>query len=76
MVMPQMNGLALAERLRSICPDLRLLFMSGYIGDAVNLREVLKEGGNFIQKPFSVPLLGAKVRQVLDKKPNARNHTA
>lgn len=76
MVMPQMNGLALAERLRSICPDLRLLFMSGYIGDAVNLREVLKEGDDFIQKPFSVPLLGAKVRQVLDKKPNARNHTA
>jgi two-component system, cell cycle sensor histidine kinase and response regulator CckA len=67
MVMPQMDGLTLARRLRSLYPDLKVLFMSGYMGDTVDPREVLKEGGHFIQKPFSMPSLGAKVRDVLDE---------
>jgi len=67
-VMPEMNGRNLAENLISLYPGLRRLFMSGYTADVIAHHGVLDEGIHFIQKPFSMQALAAKVREVLDSK--------
>ena len=67
-VMPEMNGRDLAERLRSLYPDMKILFMSGYTSDVIVHRGVLDEGVNFIQKPFSIKDLAVKVwKEVREK---------
>ncbi len=65
-VMPGMHGRDLTEHLRSLYPELKCLFMSGYTADVIAHQGVLDEGVNFIQKPFSMKALGQKVREVLD----------
>jgi two-component system, cell cycle sensor histidine kinase and response regulator CckA len=65
--MPEMNGRELADRLLSIRPTLKHLFMSGYTADVIVHRGVLDEGINFIQKPFTIKELADKIRWVLDK---------
>ncbi|MBU4318011.1 MAG: response regulator [Proteobacteria bacterium] len=65
-VMPEMNGRDLAERLQALYPDIKTLFMSGYTANVVADRGVLAKGVNFIQKPFLRKDLAAKVRAVLD----------
>jgi hypothetical protein len=64
-IMPEMNGPELAERLHRLRPELRVLFMSGYTDDAIVHHGVLEEGVNFIQKPFAPDVLAKKVRQIL-----------
>lgn len=64
-VMPEMNGRELAGSLLSVYPDLRCLFMSGYTDDVIAHHGVLNDGVFFIQKPFSIKNLAAKVREVL-----------
>ena len=66
-VMPEMNGRDLAKNLLSLYPNLKRLFMSGYTADVIAHHGVLDEGVQFIQKPFSVQTLAAKVREVLDE---------
>ncbi len=65
-ILPEMNGRQLGETLISLCPGLKVLFMSGYTGDVIARQGVLVEGVNFIQKPFSIETLAAKIRDVLD----------
>ncbi len=67
-VMPEMNGQDLAERLQSLCPGMKILFMSGYTADVIAHRGVLDEGVNFIQKPFSIKDLAFKVREAVREK--------
>ncbi|MBU1167985.1 MAG: PAS domain S-box protein [Proteobacteria bacterium] len=64
-VMPEMNGRNLSERIKALRPAIKCLFMSGYTSDLIANRGVLDEGVQFIQKPFSVKDLGIKVRQAL-----------
>ena len=64
-VMPEMNGRDLAERLRTIRPTTKILFMSGYTANVIVHHGVLDEGVNFIQKPFSMKGLAAKIREAL-----------
>jgi PAS domain S-box-containing protein len=64
-VMPGMNGRELAERITSMQPGIRCLYMSGYTADVIADRGVLDEGLRFIQKPFSVDDLARKVREAL-----------
>ena len=66
-VMPEMNGRDLADRLHTLCPGLKALFMSGYTADVIAHRGVLDQGFQFIQKPFSKIELAAKVRAALDR---------
>jgi signal transduction histidine kinase/CheY-like chemotaxis protein len=66
-VMPQMNGKELADRLAKLWPDLRVLYMSGYTDDAIVHRGVLDHGTHFIGKPFNAAELTRMVRQVLDE---------
>jgi two-component system, cell cycle sensor histidine kinase and response regulator CckA len=66
-VMPEMNGRDLAKELLSLYPNLKRLFMSGYTANVIAHHGVLDEGITFIQKPFSIRDLAAKVREALDK---------
>jgi CheY-like chemotaxis protein len=68
-VMPQMNGVELARRLSAILPSARMLFMSGYTGDAIAKHGMLEPGIAFLQKPFRPADLARKVREVLDTTP-------
>ena len=65
-VMPDIGGRALAERLVALFPDLRVLFMSGYSDDAVFRHGIIRPGTAFIEKPFTQAGLARKVREVLD----------
>jgi DNA-binding response OmpR family regulator len=65
-IMPGMNGRDLVDQLYGICPDIKVLFMSGYTADVITQSGVLEKGVNFMQKPFSMGELGAKVRAILD----------
>lgn len=64
-VMPEMNGRDLINRLRSSFPKLKCLFMSGYTANVIAHHGVLETGVHFIQKPFSGEELAAKVREAL-----------
>ena len=64
-VMPEMNGRDLAEQLTSQYGKLRSIFMSGYTADVIAPRGVLPEGVHFLQKPFPLKELAARVREVL-----------
>ncbi|MFH0784471.1 MAG: PAS domain S-box protein [Pseudomonadota bacterium] len=66
-VMPEMNGRELAERLQSLYPSMKILFMSGYTADVIAHRGVLDKGVNFIQKPYSIEDLAFKVRKAQGK---------
>ncbi len=65
-VMPGMSGVALAEDLAQTQPDLKVLFMSGYLDDAVAHHGVLEDSVAFLRKPFTPKTLARKVRAVLD----------
>ncbi|HWC73954.1 MAG TPA: PAS domain S-box protein [Gemmatimonadales bacterium] len=65
-VMPGLSGRELADRLAGRRPGMRVLYMSGYPGDAVVQHGSLPVGSAFIQKPFSPDGLARKVRDVLD----------
>ena len=66
-IMPEMNGLELANRLQSLYPGLKRMFMSGYTANAIAHHGVLDKGVYFIQKPFSRSELSQIVRKVLDE---------
>ncbi len=63
-VMPSMDGPAMAREIRQMAPGLPVLFMSGYAEEQLR-REIDIEGMHFIAKPFSVQQIAAKVGQVL-----------
>ena len=65
-VMPEMNGRDLAERMQALCPGLKCLFMSGYTANVIAHHGVLDPGVIFIQKPFSMMNLASKVREALE----------
>jgi PAS domain S-box-containing protein len=66
-IMPGMNGKELFERLQVLHPDLRVLFMSAYSSTMTELLEGLPPKGGYIQKPFAVATLLAKIREILAK---------
>jgi two-component system cell cycle sensor histidine kinase/response regulator CckA len=65
-VMPDMSGPELTERLLTIFPNIKVLFMSGYTANVIAHQGVLDEGVHFIQKPFSIKDLSTKVRSILE----------
>jgi len=64
-IMPGMNGRELADRLHSLYPDIKLLFMSGYTADIIAAQGVMDESSNFIQKPFASKDFITKVAKIL-----------
>jgi len=66
MVMPGMNGRELSERLTTLRPELKVLYMSGYADRAINRRDLITPETPFLQKPFSPEELLRQVRQILE----------
>ncbi len=66
-VMPEMNGWELSQRLMQSHPKLKRLFTSGYTADVIAHQGILESGVHFIPKPFTVQALSAKLREVLDR---------
>ena len=64
--MPEMSGRELAEAVREIRPETRVLYMSGFTDDAVVHYGIAADDMCFIQKPFSPEALALKAREVLD----------
>jgi nitrogen-specific signal transduction histidine kinase len=64
-IMPEMGGRVLAERIQEERPDVRVLFMSGYTDDAIVHHGVLDAGMAFLQKPLTPDSLARRVREVL-----------
>jgi two-component system cell cycle sensor histidine kinase/response regulator CckA len=67
-VMPGINGRELAERLRALHPEMRVLFTSGYTQNVIVHHGVVEENLNFIGKPYSLRALATKIREVLEPK--------
>lgn len=68
-VMPHMNGRELAARLRERLANLKVVFMSGYAGESVDLQSHMTNAV-FLQKPFTAAAFGRTVRQLLDHQPS------
>jgi hypothetical protein len=67
-IMPRKNGKDAYEEIRTIRPDVKVVFISGYSADMISKEGILEEGTSFISKPVSPSELLRKVREVLDGK--------
>ena len=65
-IMPKLGGKDLYRQLAERRPGIKVLYMSGYTATAIVHHGVLEEGAAFLQKPFDLPSLARKVREVLD----------
>ncbi len=65
-VMPQMGGRELVERLSVTQPTLPVLFMSGYAADLIESEQMLGPGVPLLHKPFTLDTLSQRVRELLD----------
>jgi PAS domain S-box-containing protein len=65
-IMPGITGRELANQLSRTRPEMKVLYMSGYTENVVGHNGLLDSGVVLLQKPFSLPTLRAKVREVLD----------
>ncbi len=68
-VMPQMSGRDLADRLAPLRPDMKVLYMSGYTENAIVHHGVLETNVSFIQKPFRIKTLMEKIREIFTESP-------
>ena len=66
-VLPEVNGKVVAQRLQAIHPEMKCLYMSGYSEDIIANQGVLADGANFIQKPFNLNDLSIKIRDILNR---------
>jgi CheY-like chemotaxis protein len=64
-VMPQMGGRELADRLQETRPGTKVLYISGYTEDAIGTAGILDAGTAFLQKPFTTVALSRKVAEVM-----------
>jgi CheY-like chemotaxis protein len=67
LVMPEMNGLDLAERILTAHPETRVLYVSGYAGESFAKRGIALSSDAVLPKPFTPGLLASKVRDALDR---------
>ena len=66
-VMPGLNGRELAEAVRRRYPGLKVLFQSGYTGEAMARHGLLQAEVALLQKPFTLDVLAKKLREVLER---------
>jgi hypothetical protein len=68
-VMPQMQGREVADRVHALRPEVRLMFMSGYTAGLLGGQGVLEPGVHLLEKPFTESVLLAKLNEVLGAPP-------
>ncbi len=68
-IMPGMGGKELAEKASALCPELKVLYTTGYSRNAIIHNGVLDPGVALINKPFTVDQVGRKLKAVLSKEP-------
>ena len=68
-IMPDMGGMELADRIQALRPGIRVLFMSGYTDDIMQQQGHLPASRQVLQKPFTAATLAQQVRAVLDAPP-------
>jgi CheY-like chemotaxis protein len=66
MIMPDMGGAQVCDRMKEVNPDLKILVSSGYAIEGEAQRTLAKGCHGFIQKPFSLKQLSEKIRGILD----------
>lgn len=64
-IMPDMNGKEMCDRILKMRPDIPVLFMSGYTVDFIASKGVLQESVHFIQKPFNLQQLSMALKEVM-----------
>jgi len=69
-IMPQLGGRELAEQMVRQRPGLRILYMSGYTGNALGHRGLLEPGAILLEKPFTRDALARKVREAVNARPD------
>ncbi len=69
--MASMDGLTLAREVKKLKPDMRVLFISGYVGDVFRDQDERTENVHFLPKPFGLKQLTAKVKDVLSSTPSS-----
>lgn len=65
-VMPRMSGQTLVKEIYKVCPNIKVLYMSGYTDDVVAPRGINQEKADFIHKPFTPEALATRIRRALD----------
>jgi two-component system cell cycle sensor histidine kinase/response regulator CckA len=75
-MMPQMTGPELAQRISLLRPEIKVLYVSGYTSDALAQHNVIAPGTAFLQKPFTPETLVRQVRTVLDRRPRPSSRRA
>jgi len=75
-VMPQMGGKDAVREIRQFCPNLVVLFMTGYTEDFITLNEMLEEGMAILQKPLRAEELLRQLRESLDRIGGRQKHDA
>jgi two-component system, cell cycle sensor histidine kinase and response regulator CckA len=68
-VMPEMTGPEVAERMRAMRPEMKVLYMSGFSRDIVLIHGI-KEGDPFVIKPFTLETLRRKIRELFEVRPS------
>jgi two-component system cell cycle sensor histidine kinase/response regulator CckA len=66
-VMPQMSGRELCDKLRQLRPEMKVLFMSGFSENAGDERPVVEPGTSFLAKPFSPQTLLDSIRRAIER---------
>jgi PAS domain S-box-containing protein len=64
-VMPEMHGPELARHIRELCPQVRMLFLSGYTPDRISFEGMTEAEFSFLEKPVAMQVLIQKVREML-----------
>lgn len=66
-VMPFLNGVDLVEKIKPDWPKMKVLFISGHVDSILRQHNLSNEGYHFLKKPYTMELLGYKVRQVIEQ---------
>jgi len=66
-VMPRLNGLQMTEQICALHPRMKFLFITGFADEFPELRELIRDGGEVLEKPFLPSELMAKVEKMLNQ---------
>jgi PAS domain S-box-containing protein len=67
LIMPQMSGRELSERITSVHPETKVLFMSGYSNNLLSNEQILDPKHVLLQKPFRLSVLGKRITEILGR---------